>query len=74
MLHADYILFDDGRIAMYNRSYWDEILKIYNNLELETTIQYIGDMETTEWKCTIDGKKTDQSTVSKILRELVFVK
>jgi len=66
-----YYLLDGGRIAMYSSSYWDENLKIYNNLELETTILHIGNMETSEWEWKVNGKKSTQSKVSKILKEIV---
>ena len=69
-----YFLLDDGRIAMFNRSYWDEILNIYNNLELETSILHTGDMETMEWTWKINGITTKQSEVAKILKEMTFLK
>lgn len=65
-----YFLFDDGKIAKYDNSYWEENLAIYDKLKFETLISYTGDMNTGEWVWEIDKNKINKSDVIKIIKNI----
>ena len=65
-----YFLFDDGKIAKYDSSYWEENLAIYDKLKFETLISYIGDMNTGKWDWEIDKKNVNKSDVINIFKNI----
>ena len=65
-----YFLLDDGKIAKYDSSYWEENLAIYDKLKIETLISYTGDMNTGEWDWEIDKKKINISAAIKIIKNI----
>jgi hypothetical protein len=65
-----YFLFDDGKVAKYDSSYWEENLAIYDKLKFETLISYIGDMNTGKWDWEIDKKKVNKSDVINIIKNI----
>lgn len=62
-----YYLLNDGKIAKFYNSYWNETLILYNNMKQELVISYDGDMGTGEWSFSINGENTDLKNVRNTL-------
>lgn len=65
-----YFLLENGNIAKFYNSYWEENLAIYDKLKFETLISYIGDMNTGEWNWEIDKKKVNKSDAINIIKNI----
>ena len=68
-----YFLLNDGKIAKFYNSYWNETLIVYNNLSQETIITYDGDMETGEWRFAIDGLRVSKEKNSSIIKQYINI-
>lgn len=64
-----YFLLNNGKIAKFYNSYWNETLVIYNNLEKETIITFDGDMETGKWEWNVDGMRASKNKVKSIIEQ-----
>ena len=64
-----YFLLDNGNIAKFYNSYWEENLIIYENLKVKTTLSYVGEPGVDEWKCSIDGNIVNVSSILEIIKK-----
>ena len=68
-----YFLDNDGKIAKFYNSYWNETLVIYDKMVQKTIITYDGDMETGEWKWEINNIKTDKSKAVNVIKKYINI-
>ena len=68
-----YFLLDNGNIAKFYNSYWEENLVIYENLQPKTTLSYEGEPGVDEWEWKIDGDLTNYSKVLEIIKNLTIM-
>lgn len=66
-----YFLLDNGNIAKFYNSYWEENLIIYENLKVKTTLSYVGEPGVDEWKCSIDGNIVNVSSILEIIKKVI---
>ena len=64
-----YFLLNNGKIAKFYNSYWNETLIIYNNMKQETIIAYDGDMETGEWQWEINGVRVVKEKILSFIKQ-----
>ena len=67
-----YFLLDNGNIAKFYNSYWEENLIIYENLKVKTTLSYVGEPGVDEWKCSIDGNIVRDGSILEIIKKNVI--
>ncbi|MBR1453062.1 MAG: hypothetical protein IJ593_00225 [Lachnospiraceae bacterium] len=68
-----YFLLDNGNIAKFYNSYWEENLVIYENLQPKTTLSYAGEPGVDEWEWKIDGDLTNYSKALEIIKNLTIM-
>ena len=68
-----YFLLDNGNIAKFYNSYWEENLVIYENMKCKTTISHIGEPGIDEWRWEMDGKKVDKNNVVRYIKNLYLL-
>ena len=64
-----YFLVNDGKIAKFYNSYWNETLVVYDKMVRKTIITYDGDMETGEWSWKLDGREISKDRVINIIKQ-----
>lgn len=70
---TNYYLLDNGNIAKFYNSYWEENLVIYENMKCKTTISHIGEPGIDEWRWVMDGKKVDKNNVVRYIKNLYLL-
>lgn len=64
-----YFLLNNGKIAKFYNSYWNETLVIYDKVAQETIIAYDGDMETGEWQWEINGVRVAKEKILSFIKQ-----
>ena len=65
-----YFLLENGNIAKFYNSYWEENLVIYENMKCKTTLSHIGEPGVDEWWWELDGQKTDKDSALKYINNI----
>lgn len=68
-----YFLLNNGNIAKFYNSYWEENLVIYENMKCKTTISHIGEPRIDEWRWEMNGKKVDKNNVVRYIKNLYLL-
>lgn len=64
-----YFLLNNGKIAKFYNSYWNETLVIYDKMVQKTIITYDGDMETGEWQWEINGVRVAKEKILSFIKQ-----
>ena len=65
-----YFLLENGNIAKFYNSYWEENLVIYENMKCKTTLSHIGEPGVDEWNWILDGNKTDKDSALRYINNI----
>lgn len=65
-----YFLLENGNIAKFYNSYWEENLVIYENMKCKTTLSHIGEPGVDEWSWELDGQKTDKDSAVRYIKNI----